>query len=143
MVVTWNDAKIPHDENGDEINLYNILGVPMDATSRQIKIAFRKKALGMHPDHLLACAGHPLQRGQRSSPVQLRYVTSRQVDSTQVNSPALATHIKEGEIYIPVLKALDVMTDSRRRVGRRMEALLVEVAMCVHTAHTAAAGDIR
>lgn len=37
-------------ESGALMNAYEVLGVPVDATDRQIRIAFRRLSLTLHPD---------------------------------------------------------------------------------------------
>lgn len=47
--LTWNSAMIPH-LDGTEVNLYSVLNVPKTATSAEIRRAYRRVAIKVHPD---------------------------------------------------------------------------------------------
>lgn len=49
-MVVWNSAQIPHDRQGQEINFYEVLGIPSSANAAMVKRSFRRRAQERHPD---------------------------------------------------------------------------------------------
>jgi preprotein translocase subunit Sec63 len=57
-VLFWFVALLPP-ESDDDIDYYETLGVPRNATKEDIRKAYKKKSLSLHPDKIIQRGGNP------------------------------------------------------------------------------------